>query len=203
MFCWNCGKEIEDDLLFCPYCAMKQAGIPEKKPKKKIPVRPLVYIVICTVILIASLTGILILMSGEKTVSRPVDPYSVELPDLAAFLNTQYTRDDVSTYTHYVVCTLDKNSKEAVQAFVQLLQEDCWQLVLDDSWDYMEGMSKCTDYIFHYSGRGSGINWVYHADGYKYHAKLSVHEHASGNTVITFYTHPGFALADPGIDFRN
>ena len=27
MYCWNCGKEMEDDLLFCPYCAMKQAGI--------------------------------------------------------------------------------------------------------------------------------------------------------------------------------
>ena len=204
MFCWNCGKEMEDDLLFCPHCAMKQAGIPEPKPKRKVPVRPLVYIIICTVILIASLTGILILATGEKTVSRPVDPYSVELPDLAAFLNTQYTRDDVSTYTHYVVCTLDgNNSREAVQAYVGLLQEDCWQLVLDDSWDYMAGSTKCTDYIFHYSGRGTGIGWVYHADGYKYHAKLSVNEHTSGNTVITFYTHPGFVLADPGVDFKN
>lgn len=204
MFCWNCGKEMEDDLLFCPHCAMKQAGIPEPKTKRKVPVRPLVYIIICTVILIVSLTGILILATGEKTVSRPVDPYSVELPDLAAFLNTQYTRDDVSTYTHYVVCTLDgNNSREAVQAFVQLLQEDCWQLVLDDSWDYMAGSTKCTDYIFHYSGRGTGIGWVYHADGYKYHAKLSVHEHTSGNTVITFYTHPGFVLADPGVAFKS
>lgn len=204
MFCWNCGKEMEDDLLFCPHCAMKQAGIPEPKPKRKVPVRPLVYIIICTVILIASLTGILILATGEKTVSRPVDPYSVELPDLAAFLNTQYTRDDVSTYTHYVVCTLDgNNSREAVQAYVGLLQEDCWQLVLDDSWDYMAGSIKCTDYIFHYSGRGTGIGWVYHADGYKYHAKLSVNEHTSGNTVITFYTHPGFVLADPGVTFKS
>ena len=122
MFCWNCGKEMDDDLLFCPHCAMKQAGIPEPKPKRKVPVRPLVYIIICTVILIPSLTGILILASSEKTVSRPVDPYSVELPDLAAFLNTRYTRDDVSTYTHYVVCTLDgSNSREAVQAYVELL----------------------------------------------------------------------------------
>ena len=86
MYCWNCGKEMDDELLFCPHCAMKQAGIPEPKPQRKIPVRPLVYIIICTVILIASLAGILILAAGEKTVSRPVDPYSVELPDLAAFL---------------------------------------------------------------------------------------------------------------------
>lgn len=204
MFCWNCGKEMDDDLLFCPHCAMKQAGIPEPKPKRKVPVRPLVYIIICTVILIASLTGILILASGEKTVSRPVDPYSVELPDLAAFLNTRYTRDDVSTYTHYVVCTLDgSNSREAVQAYVELLQEDCWQLALDDSWDSMAGSAKCTDYIFRYTGRGTGIGWVYHTDGYKYHAKLSVNEHTSGSTVITFYTHPGFELADPGVEFKN
>ena len=199
MFCWNCGKEMADDLLFCPHCAMKQAGIPEPKPKRRVPVRPLVYIAVCVLVLIASLTGILLLAVGEKTVSRPVDPYSVELPDLAAFLNTQYTWDDISPYTHYVTCTLKgETGREAAGEYVQLLQEDCWQLVLDDSWDYMDGKARCTDYIFHYTGKGEGIQWVPHADGYKYHAKVSVHEHTSGSVVITVYTHPGFVLTDPG-----
>lgn len=201
MFCWNCGKEMDDNLLFCPHCAMKQAGIPEPKPKRKVPVRPMVYIALCVIVLVASLTGILLLSAGEKTVSRPVDPYSVELPDLASFLNTQYTRDDVSAYTHYVTCTLKgETGRQAVREFVELLQEDCWQLVLDDSRDYADGNVLCTDYIFHYTGKGEGIKWVPHVAGYKYHAKVSVHEHPSGNIIVTFYTHPGFVLTDPGVD---
>lgn len=202
MFCWNCGKEIEGDLLFCPHCAMKQAGVPEPKSKKKRPAAALVCIGICAVVLLAVLTGILLFAGGEKTVSRPVDPYSVELPDLASFLNTQYSRDDVSAYTHYVICTLEgKSGREAAQEFVELLQQDCWQLVLDDSWDYLQSKALCSDYIFHYTGKGAGIKWVRHKDGYKYHAKVTVSEHTEKDRVtITFYTSPGFVLTDPGVD---
>ena len=200
MFCWNCGKEMDDNLLFCPHCAMKQAGVPEPKPKRRVPVRPLVYIAICTVVLIASLTGILLLAAGERPYSRPVDPYSVELPDLASFLDTRYTRDDVSAFTHYVTCSMSGDSgAKGAREYVELLQAEGWQLVLEDSWDYAEGKTLCTDYIFRYTGKGEGVGWVYHADGYKYHAKLSVHRHPSGNVILTFYTHPGFVLVDSGV----
>ena len=204
MFCWNCGKEMEDDLLFCPHCAMKQAGIPEPKPQRKIPVRPWVYIIICTVILIASLAGILILAAGEKTVSRPVDPYSVELPDLAAFLNTQYTRDDVSAYTHHVTCTMKKDpGLDAAREFVELLQQPHYQLVLDESRTYTESRNLCTDYIFHYTGKGEGIKWVPHKAGYRYHAKVTVYESTEKDRVtVIFYTSPGFELTDPGVDAK-
>lgn len=203
MFCWNCGKEMDDDLLFCPHCAIKQAGIPEPKPKRKVPLIPLVCIAACVLVLTVALSCILMVSRKGPYPTRPVDPYSVELPDLASFLNTQYSQDDVSAYTHYVTCTLrGKNGKKAAEEFAKLLQEDCWQLVLDNSWDYSESGALCTDYIFHYTGKGDGITWVPHADGYKYHAKLSVHEHASGSYTITFYTAPGFLLTDPGVDAR-
>lgn len=201
MYCWNCGKEMEDDLIFCPHCAMKQAGIPEPKPKRKIPVLPM----ICAAVCIAALLGMLLLlrMPGNR-VSKPVDPYSVELPDMASFLNTQYTRDDVSAYTHYVTCVLKKDpGEDALREFVELLQEDCYQLVLDSSWDYSQDRALCTDYIFHYTGKGEGINWVTHKDGYRYHAKLSVYAHTKKDQLtVIFYTAPGFDLVDPGVDAK-
>ena len=124
----------------------------------------------------------------------------MELPDLAAFLNTRYTWDDVSAFTHYVTCSLNgKAGREGAREFLELLQADCWQLELENSWDYAEGKSLCTDYIFRYTGKGEGVHWVHHADGYKYHAKLSVHEHKSGSVIVTFYMHPGFVLTDPGV----
>ena len=201
MYCWNCGKEMDDELLFCPHCAMKQAGVPEPKPvRKKRTLWPLACIAVCILVFAASLTGILILTAGEQPYSRPTDPYSVELPDPASFLNTQYTWDDVSAFTHYVTCSLKgQTGRTATQEFLELLQADCWQLVLEDSWDYAEGKALCTDYIFRYTGKGEGIGWVHHADGYKYHAKLTVHEHESGSVIVTFYTHPGFILTDPGV----
>ena len=202
MYCWNCGKEMEDDLLFCPHCAMKQAGIPEPKPKRKIPVLPIV----CAVVCILALVGMLLLLAvpGGPPLqpTEPVDPYSVELPDLAAFLNTQYTRDDVSPYTHYVTCVLKKDpGREAIREFVELLQQEKYQLVLDDSWDYSEDKADCTDYIVHYKGKGDGIKWVSHKDGYRYHVKLSIYEHTTKDRVtVIFYMTPGFELADPGVD---
>lgn len=201
MYCWNCGKEMDDDLLFCPHCAMKQAGIPEPKPKRKVPVLPIVCAVIC---LTALLGMVLILMLPGKKPAKPVDPYSVELPDLASFLNTQYTRDDVSAYTHHVTCVLRKDpGLDGVLEFVELLQEPHYQLELDGSREYSEGKALCSDYLFHYSGKGEGIQWVNHKDGYRYHAKLSVYEHTTKDQVtVIFYTAPGFDLEDPGVDAK-
>lgn len=202
MYCWNCGKEMEDDLLFCPHCAMKQAGIPEPKPKrKKIPAAA----VISGIVSLTALLGIILILIFAGTAPEPeppVDPYSVALPDLASFLNTQYAYDDVSPYTHYVTCILKKSEgREAVREYMELLQKSAYQLKLDDSWDYTQDKVLCTDYIFHYTGKGEGIGWVTHKDGYRYHVKLSVYEHTKKDQItVTLYTAPGFELKDPGVD---
>ena len=83
MYCWNCGKEMDDDLIFCPHCAMKQAGVPEEKPRRKLPFLP----IFCAVICIAALLGMMLILNlaGQEP-PKPVDPYSVALPDLAGFL---------------------------------------------------------------------------------------------------------------------
>jgi len=201
MYCWNCGKEMEDDLLFCPHCAMKQAGIPEPKLKKKIPVLPIVCMAVCAVLLL----GIAVLFASPAVEVKPtesVDPYSVELPDLASFLNTQYTQDDVSTYTHHVTCVLKKEEGlEGAREFVELLQKGKYQLEFDETRSDTEDKADRTDYLFHYTGKGSGIKWVPHKDGYRYHVKLSVYEHLGKDKVtLIFYSAPGFELADPGLD---
>ena len=201
MYCWNCGKEMEDDLLFCPHCAMKQAGIPEPKPKRKIPVLP----IFCAVICIAALLGMMLILNlaGQEP-PKPVDPYSVELPDLASFLNTRYTGDDVSAYTHYVTCSLKKDpGRDGLREFLELLQQPHYQLTLDESREYLQDSNRCTDYIFHYTGKGEGIKWVPHKEGYRYHVKLSVYEHTVKDKItVIFYTSPGFELADPGVDAK-
>ena len=201
MYCWNCGKEMDDDLIFCPHCAMKQAGVPEPKPRRKIPVLP----IFCSIICIAALLGmVLILMLSKQEPPKPVDPYSVELPDLASFLNTQYTNDDVSAYTHHVTCTMRKDpGLDAAREFVELLQQPHYQLVLDESRTYTESRNLCTDYIFHYTGKGEGIKWVPHKAGYSYHAKVTVYESTEKDRVtVIFYTSPGFELTDPGVDAK-
>ena len=201
MYCWNCGKEMDDDLIFCPHCAMKQAGVPEEKPRRKLPFLP----IFCAVICIAALLGmVLILMLAQQEPPKPVDPYSVELPDLASFLNTQYTNDDVSAYTHHVTCTMKKDpGLDAAREFLELLQQPHYQLKLDESRSYTQSNNLCTDYIFHYTGKGEGIKWVPHKAGYRYHAKVSVCESTVKDKVtVIFYTSPGFELADPGVDAK-
>ena len=203
MYCWNCGKEMDDDLLFCPHCAMKQADLSEPKPRRKIPVLPIVCAAVCIAALLAMIL-LLFVPEGGIAADSPADPYSVVLPDPASFLNTRYTQDDVSQYTHYVSFGLRKGTgREAVQEYLELLQKSKYQLVLDDSWDYTQNQAMCTDYIFHYTGRGEGIGWVNHKDGYRYHVKLSVFEHAKNDTLtVTLYTSPGFRLEDPGVDAK-
>lgn len=204
MYCWNCGKELEDDLLFCPHCAMKQAGVPEPKVRKRVPLLPIV----CIVISIVALLGMILLLvfSGGSLLTpvEPVDPYSVELPDLAAFLNTQYTRDDVSAYTHHVTCVLKKEEGlESAREFVELLQKEKYQLKLDETRSGTEDKAHRTDYLFHYTGKGDGIEWIPHKEGYRYHVKLSVYEYPEKDKVtLIFYCAPGFELADPGVDAK-
>ncbi len=199
MFCWNCGKEMEDELLHCPHCGMKQAGIPETKEKRKLPVLPIV----CAAVCILAFLGMLLLFAlpGIQEAVEPVDPYSVALPDMAAFLNTQYTNDDVSQYTHHMTCVLKRNpGLEAVEEYLQLLKKGKYQLSLQESRDTLETDAVCTDYIFHYTGRNDAIRWVPHKAGYQYHVKLSVYTYSKRDTItLILYTAPGFEMEDSGL----
>lgn len=199
MYCWNCGKEMDDELLHCPHCGMKQAGVPEPKAKRPIPVLPIV----CAAVCLAALMGMVLLFAlpGLQQTAEPVDPQSVVLPDMAAFLNTRYTNDDTSQYTHHMTCVLKSTpGLAAAEEYLQLLQKALYQLTLDESRDTLESDAVCTDYIFHYTGQNDSIRWVPHNAGYQYHVKLSVYTYSKRDTItLILYTAPGFELEDPGV----
>jgi len=61
MICEKCGKEIESEALFCPFCGKKQSN--QKNPKKKIVLFTWGLISTCIVIILAiALTGICIIL---------------------------------------------------------------------------------------------------------------------------------------------
>lgn len=199
MYCWNCGKEMDEELLHCPHCGMKQAGIPEPKKKGRIPLLP----VACAAVCLLALMGMVLLLAlpGLGETAGPVDPNSVALPDMAAFLGTQYTNDDVSQYTHHMTCVLKRSpGLEAAEEFLELLQKAAYQLTLDERRDTPEADAVCTDYIFRYTGQNEAIRWVPHKAGYQYHVKLSVYTYTNRDTItLILYTAPGFEMEDPGI----
>lgn len=199
MFCWNCGKEMEDSLLHCPHCGMKQAGIPEPKEKTPVPVLP----ILCAAVCILAFLGMVLLLSlpGLREAAEPVDPQSVALPDLAAFLNTRYTHDDVSQYTHHMTCVLKREpGLAAVEEYLKLLGKGRYQLTLQESRETLETDATCADYIFSYTGQNDTIRWVPHKDGYQYHVKLSVYTYPGRDTItLILYTAPGFEMEEPGV----
>lgn len=203
MFCWNCGKEMGDAELFCPHCAMKQAGVPEPKaPRKKLPLLPIFLGSACAVILLAAAILLFVLPRVQQA---PVDPYSTTLPDLADFLSTSYTQDDESPYTHFVSCALkDTYGLSAMEEYRQLLLSPQYQLVLEDSRTQWDEDTQIQDLLFRYTGRNEAIRWVYHKEGYQYHVKLSIrHNQNTGSLRVTLYTAHGFTLEDPGITAKS
>lgn len=224
MYCWNCGKEIDDQVTFCPHCGMKQAE-PVKPPREK-PQRGILIPVICAAVCVGALLGMVLLLSGDKeTPPEPpaitqekaepettratqaketeeatqdqeskVDPYSAELPDLASFLDTSYTQDEWG-YTHYVTCLVDREDKtEVVEDVLELLKEPRYQLEQMDKDSDSDG----THYTFQYTGKNEDIDWVYLKSGGKYHVKLTVKSYGGSQTALILYTFPEFYLEDPG-----
>lgn len=224
MYCWNCGKEIEEKSVFCPYCGIKQAGA-EKPPK--VNRKSMLLPVICAAICVVSSVGMFLMLTGDKENPAPpaitqekaepettkatqpeekeeskketakeskVDPYNAELPDLASFLDTEYTQDEWG-YTHYVTCLVDRDDKDdIVEAVLDLLQEPRYQLDMMDKDSDSDG----THYTFEYTGKNDDIDWVYLKAGGKYHVKLTVKPYGSSQTALILYSFPEFYLEDPG-----
>ena len=222
MYCWNCGKEIDEKAIFCPNCGMKQAGAPEPPKEKQ---KGFLLPVICAAVCVGALLGMILIMTKDAGSQTPqmqetvaavpaateaeqepettkaavqassedqVDPYSAELPDLASFLDTEYTQDEWG-YTHYVTCLIDDND-DIVQAVLDLLLEPRYQLKLMDKDSDSDG----THYTYEYTGKNGDIDWVYLKKGGQYHVKLTVKPYGSSQKALILYTFPEFYLEDPG-----
>lgn len=225
MYCWKCGKEIDEKSVFCPQCGTKQAGgheLPDKKQKG------ILLPVICAAICVGALLAMVLLLTGNREDPEPqlqataampettretveaesvqtetsvsaetepqVNPHSAELPDLASFLDTEYTQDEWG-YTHYVTCLIHReDEKEVIQEVLDLLLEPRYQLKKMDQKSDSEG----THHTFEYTGKNEDIDWVYLKSGGQYHVKLTVKPYGSSQTALILYTFPEFYLEDPG-----
>ena len=121
-----------------------------------------------------------------------MDPNSRSLPDLASFLDTEYTQDEWG-YTHYVTCLVDDDD-DIVKSVLDLLLEPRYQLKLMDKDSDSEG----THYTYEYTGENEDIDWVYLKSGGKYHVKLTVKPYGSSQKALILYSYPEFYLKDPG-----
>jgi len=140
--------------------------------------------------------------AAETIPAGPVDPYSVALPDPAAFLQTKDTQA-VWGYTHYVTCLVDKSSETAVvEALRDLLLEPRYQLKERDTWTGTDSGKKCTYYSFEYTGKSSLVDWVQTTTGYTYHVRLTRMDYSSSQTAIILSSHPEFLLEDPGVTWE-
>ena len=84
----------------------------------------------CRKRIFAALLAVLMVLSAGVVPARAA-LLGAYLPDLAAFLGSEYTQNEESTYTKYVTCTYsDSLGTEPLEEYLALLQEDRYHLKL-------------------------------------------------------------------------
>lgn len=129
------------------------------------------------------------------------------IPEMSKFFGTDYTQAQMTQYSRLLTCTYDKEEGTApLDAFLELLQEDRYQLVLDCvSDEYPDAYSTATvkDYFFHYTGTSSAIKWIKLKDGTKYHVRVSLYTYTEKDySAIVYYSHPNFLHRDAGVTYE-
>lgn len=156
--------------------------------------------------MIAALLTLLMVLSAGVIPARAALIFTT-LPDLAAFLESEYTQNEQGTYTNYVTCTYpDSLGTEPLEEFLELLQEARYSLKLiktgkeyQDGWD---PAGTCKDYFFEYTGFYKDIPWITTKSGDKYHVKVTLHTYTNKDfNAIVFYREPHFTLADSGVHY--
>ena len=154
----------------------------------------------------AVLLAVLVILSAGAVPARAA-LIGAQLPDLAAFLGSEYTQNEQSTYTSYVTCTYsDSLGTEPLEEFLELLQEDRYNLKLiktgkeyQDGWD---PAGTCKDYFFEYTGFFSNIQWITTKSGDQYHVKVTLHTYTNKDfNAIVLYREPDFVLTDSGVHY--
>ena len=154
------------------------------------------------------LLACLLLLSLLPSLVLPAEAASSDkvLPEMSKFFETTYTQAKMTDYSRLLTCTYDKDEgTEPLDAFLELLQEDRYQLVLDSvSDEYPDSYSTATvkDYFFHYTGASSAIKWIKLKNGTKYHVRVSLYTYEEKDySAIVYYSHPNFLHRDAGITY--
>lgn len=224
MYCWNCGKEIEEKSVFCSHCGMKQAGGYEPPEKKQ---KSMLLPVICAAICVGALLAMVLLLAGDgkepEVRPQPTAAVPETTRETAETAPTQTettapkeTKPEVNPksaelpdlasfldvkytqdewgYTHYVTCLIDREYKDEVV-------EEIRDLLLEPRYQLEqmdeESDAEGTHYTYEYTGKNEDIDWVYLKAGGKYHVKLTVKSGGSGKTALILYTFPEFYMKDP------
>lgn len=145
-----------------------------------------------------------LLVSGVAAMPVSAASSSVTLPDLSNFMGSDYTQNVIGTYTHYVTCIYDKSyGYDVLKAFLELLQEDRYQLEYTGSKEYIDTYSSnasCVDYFFRYTGTSGNVSQITTKSGDSYHVKLTLMEHIGVDWyALVLYSHPNFELEDSGV----
>ena len=160
----------------------------------------------CRKRIFAALLAVLMVLSAGVVPARAA-LLGAYLPDLAAFLGSEYTQNEESTYTKYVTCTYsDSLGTEPLEEYLALLQEDRYHLKLiktgkeyQDGWD---PAGTCRDYFFEYTGSFGNIQWITTQSGDSYHVKVTLHTYTNKDfNAIVLYREPDFVLTDSGVHY--
>ena len=160
--------------------------------------------------MIGLLLTCLLLMNLCSVLALPAEAASSDkvLPEMSKFFETDYTQAQLTEYSRLLTCTYDKDEGTApLEAFLELLQEDRYQLELDCvSDEYPDSYSTATvkDYFFHYTGTSSAIKWIKLKDGTKYHVRVSLYTYEEKDySAIVYYSHPNFLHRDSGVHYAD
>lgn len=148
MYCRHCGAEIPEPAAFCPACGGRLAETAgEKKARRPSPrMKRLLAILggVAAVILV-----LVIALSAVNRHRRTEDLGGIPDPEAFFGLSAEHNDWGRDGYRHEITFESDRITRERVQAYVDLLKEEPYPFVLDETIPFADGMVR---YVFCYSG---------------------------------------------------
>ena len=208
MYCWKCGKEIDEKSVFCPQCGTKQTGGHEQTERKQ---KGVLLPVICAAVCVGALLAMVLLLSGNREAPEVRQQTIAAVPEMTretaetASEETEapepedtepqvnpYSAElpdlasfldtkytqDEWGYTHYVTCLIRRSDETEVV-------QEILDLLLEPRYQLKkmdeDSDSEGTHYTFEYTGKNDDIDWVYLKAGGQYHVKLTVKPYGSSS----------------------
>lgn len=122
MWCTNCGKELEGEMKFCPYCGMRQESKAENEGKNRATRKGYVFA------FLAVCMGIILVVAGAVRFYRENKKNTLAVIDLQNYIDVRYNGADgdgeayvffdYAAFNADIVTALMKKGKIKEKAFV-------------------------------------------------------------------------------------